>query len=38
LYGLLAWLMENLLVEDETPQPEIIVRKSSSVHSTQERK
>jgi exosortase len=37
LYGLLAWLMGNLYMEDETPEPEIIVRRSSSTNSTQER-
>jgi exosortase len=38
LYGVLAGLMGSLYVEDETPAPEIIVRRSSSVNSTQEQK
>jgi exosortase len=38
LYGLLAWLMGNLFMEDEIVQPEIIVRKSSCENSTQEPK
>jgi len=37
LYGGLAWLMNNLFMEDQTPQPEIIVRKSAPVNPTQER-
>ena len=28
LYGLLAWLMGNLFVEEETIQPDVVVRKS----------
>ena len=38
LYGLLAWLMGNLYVEEETVKPEIIVRRSSPSGSTQELK
>jgi exosortase len=34
LYGGLAWLMNNLFMEDQTPQPEIIVRKAPSAGST----
>lgn len=37
LYGGLAWLMNNLFMEDQTPQPEIIVRKAPSANPTQER-